>query len=194
MNRNRRQSKYFKWGMTGTLMLVAAISFFFILYRFEERTGGYIEVKNLGISATVERKGITIPATVKANIKTTAPREYNLFNNDMVYSQSLNDGNFKGGIPVAQDTYGLAIDLWVRTNASNSYLTLEGNVLLSDPVEVQVYGTDANGNQVDIYTVTISSTDEEGNAVSYKVDVYKVVTKSTDESGNETETVTWRKA
>ena len=38
MNRNRRQSKYFKWGMTGTLMLVAAISFFFILYRFEELT------------------------------------------------------------------------------------------------------------------------------------------------------------
>lgn len=160
-----------------------------ILYRFEELTGGYIEVKNLGISATVERKGMVIPATVKANIQTTAPRDYNLFNNDLVYAESLNDGNFKGGIPVAEDTYGLAVDLWVRTNAPATYLTLEGNIL-SESHEVRAVGKDANGNQVELYVVTISVEDEEGGTISQSVDLYKVVGK--DDAG--AEVTTWYKA
>lgn len=146
-----------------------------ILYRFEERTGGYIQVKNLGISATVKRMGMTIPATVKANIQTTAPREYNLFTNDLTYAESLNDGTYEGGIAVAQDTYGLAIDLWVRTNASNSYLTLEGNVL-SESHEVRATGKDPDGNVVELFSVTRSQTDEEGNTLSDTIDLYKVET------------------
>ena len=157
-----------------------------ILYRFEERTGGYISVKNLKISATVERKGITVPASVKANIQTTASRDYNLFDNDLTYAESLNDGNYAGGIAVAEDTYGLAVDLWVRTNASGTYLTLEGNVL-STSKEVRAMGKDANGNPVELFTVTISSTDDNGEAFSYALDLYQVVTK--DQNG--TETVTW---
>ena len=147
-----------------------------ILYRFEERTGGYIEVKNMGISATVKRSGITVPATVRANIQTTAPRDYNLFTNDFTDAKSLNTGDYKGGVEVAEDTYGLAVDLWVRTNAENSYLVLEGNVLLSDPVEQDVYGKDANGNQVPLYSVTISTNDGEGGTISSELTVYKVVT------------------
>ncbi len=164
-----------------------------ILYRFEERTGGYIEVKNLSISATVKRSGITIPASVKANIQTTASRDYNLFNNDMTYAESLNTGNYKGGIPVAEDTYGLAVDLWVRTNAVASYLTLEGNVL-TETSEVRAVSKDANGNQVELYTVKLSAEDEEGNAVSYSLDLYQVVTKETAEDGTETEVTVWYKA
>lgn len=144
-----------------------------ILYRFEERTGGYIEVKNLGISATVNRMGMTIPATVKANIKTTAPRDYNLFGNDLKYAESLNDGNYKGGVAVAEDTYGLAVDLWVRTNSAGSYLTLEGNVL-TESSEVQATGKDPNGKPVDLYTVKITETDEDGNSFSYSLDLYQV--------------------
>lgn len=144
-----------------------------ILYRFEERTGGYIDVKSLGISATVNRMGMTIPATVKANIQTTAPRDYNLFNNDMIYSKGLNDGSYKGGVAVAEDTYGLAIDLWVRTNAPASYLVLEGNVL-TEPEDVLVYGTDAQGNQVQLYTVNITVEAEDGTTSNFAVDVYPV--------------------
>ena len=160
-----------------------------ILYRFEERTGGYIQVKNLGISATVERSGITIPATVKANIQTTAPRDYNLFTNDLKYAESLNTGDYKGGTEVAQDTFGLAVDFWVRTNAQAHYLVLEGNVL-TESHEVRAKGKDINGNEVELYTVTLSDTDEEGKAISYDLTVYKGETE--DEEGNEVEV--WKKA
>ncbi len=145
-----------------------------ILYRFEERTGGYIVVKNLSISAKVKRMGITVPATVKANVQTTAPRDYNLFTNDLTYAESLNDGNYAGGVPVAEDTYGLAVDLWVRTNAENSYLTLEGN-LLTESKMIRAMGKDANGNEVELYTVTISATDENGESVSSSIDVYEAM-------------------
>lgn len=160
-----------------------------ILYRFEERTGGYIQVKELSISASVKRMGITIPATVKANIQTTAPRDYNLFSNDQKYTESLNTGDYQGGEAVAQDTYGLAIDLWVRTNASDSYLTLEGNVL-TEKETVRATGKDPENNVVELYTLTRTDTDEEGNSMSYSYDLYKQVTK--DESG--AETTTWYNA
>lgn len=160
-----------------------------VLYRFEERTGGYIQVKNLSIKATVERKGITVPASVKANVQTTASRDYNLYTNDLNYAESLNDGNYKGGVAVAEDTYGLAVDLWVRTNAPATYLTLEGNIL-SESKEVRATGKDANGNIVEIYTVSVSGEDEEGNPVSYSMDLYQIVTK--DASNNDV--VTWYNA
>ena len=158
-----------------------------ILYRFEERTGGYISVKELSIKATVERKGFTVPAEVKANIQTTAPRDYNLFANDQRYAESLNTGDYKGGVETAQDTYGLAIDLWVRTNAANSYLTLEGNVLTTSET-VRATGRDANGNEVELYTVTRSGEDEEGNAFSSTYDVYQVETPA---DGENPATTTW---
>ena len=139
-----------------------------ILYRFEERTGGYIEVKNLGISAKVKRMGITVPATVKANIQTTAPRDYNLFTNDQTYAESLNDGTYEGGIAVAEDTYGLAVDLWVRTNAAASYLTLEGNVL-TESETVRAVTKDPNGNEVEVWTITGPGEDDEGNDVYQEI-------------------------
>lgn len=144
-----------------------------ILYNFEERTGGYIEVKNLQIKATINRNIIgTQSATVKANIQTTAPRDYNLFTNDWNYAQSLNTGDYKGGIPVAEDTYGLAVDLWVRTNAEGSFLTLEGNVLTVTE-EVRATGKTADGTEVELFTITVSAADEAGNTISYDVDLYK---------------------
>lgn len=156
-----------------------------ILYNFELRTGTYIEVKGLSISATVKRSGITVPATVKANITTTAPREHNLFNDDLEYAMTLNDGSFGGGVPVAEDTYGMAVDLWVRTNALDSYLTLEGNVLTNTRY-VRATGRDITGNEVELYTVTLSGEDENGETISYSLDVYQSVA----EDG----TVTWHRA
>ena len=160
-----------------------------ILYRFEERTGEHINVRNLSISATVRRSGFTVPATVKVNISTTASKDYCLFNNDMNYAKSLNNGDYKGGIAVAQDTYGLAIDLWVRTNAQASYLMLEGNIL-TESEEVAATGKDANGNTVDIYTITRTVEDEDGSSASFTTDLYKIETKDADENV----TTTWYKA
>lgn len=157
-----------------------------ILYRFEERTGRHLEVKGLSISATVKRLGMTIPATVKANVSVTAPRDYYLFNNDLVHASSMYTGG--GSIAyMAQDTYGMAIDLWVRSNASGSYLTLEGNVLTT-PETVDVKGKDANGNTVDLYTYSVKIT-ENGKESTVTKDVYQEVNGS-----GENEIVTWKDA
>lgn len=147
-----------------------------ILYNFEYRTGVYIQVKELSISAKVKRMGITIPATVKANVTTTAPRDTYLFLEDLTYSESLYTGQIAGGEMVANDTYGLAVDLWVRTNAEGSFLTLGGNVLIETVTERAV-GRDADGNEVELFVVdvTYEGTDENGEAATVveTVDLYQ---------------------
>jgi len=158
-----------------------------ILYRFEERVGAYIAVKNLSISAKVKRMGITVPASVKANVQTTAPRDYNLFNNDLKYAESLNNGSYAKPDMIASDTYGLAVDLWVRTNSSGSYLTLEGNVITESEM-VRATGTDANGNEVELYTVTIAGTSEDP---GYTLSVYPGMVVKIDEQGNQREEMGW---
>lgn len=161
-----------------------------ILYRFEERTGGYISVKELSISATVRREilgmPMTVPATVKANIQTTAPRDYNLFTNDLTYAESLNDGTYEGGVAVAKDTYGLAVDFWVRTNADSSFLTLEGN-LLTESDYVRGVGKDINGNEVELYTITIKNADGSDEIM----DVYEAMGQTLDQEGNVVEKMLW---
>ncbi|MBE6660498.1 MAG: hypothetical protein E7605_03750 [Ruminococcaceae bacterium] len=149
-----------------------------ILYNFEYRTGGYIEVKNLSISATVERKGITLPATVKANVQTTAPRDTNLFTEDLNYTTNvLGTGKIEGGEMVANDTYGLAVDLWVRTNAEGSFLTLGGNVLIETRTE-RATGKNADGDTVELFVVdvTFEITDENNETVS-KTETYDLYQK-----------------
>lgn len=162
-----------------------------ILYRFEERVGGYLEVMNLSISAKVRRMGMTIPATVKANIKTTAPRDYNLFNIDWNTSKktATDNGSNLATDMVAEDTYGLAIDLWLRTNAANSYLMLEGNALTKTE-EILAMGKDANGNETQLYTLTRTNEGgEEGEeTVAYTMDVYKVTTPDPNDSTKEIDT------
>ncbi len=146
-----------------------------ILYNFEERVGGYLEVENLEIRVTVKRMGITLrDQKVSADISTSASRDYNLFTNDLTYTKSLNTGEFSGGTQVAEDTYGLAIDFWVRTNAAASYLTLEGNVLYVYHDE-QATTLDPNGNEVNVYTATVTTTGEDGESVSQTLDLYQVL-------------------
>ncbi len=149
-----------------------------ILYRFEERTGGYIEVKNLGISATVKRSGITVPATVRANIQTTAPRDNKLFENDWKAAQAMySSDSLVGAVAVAQDTFGLAVDFWVRTNATAHYLVLEGNVL-TEPREERATGKDPSGNIVELYTLTRPETE-----VTYELYLIETESESTASDG-----------
>ena len=155
-----------------------------VLYNFEKLNGtSRCEVKNLQVSAKVKRMGITIPASISANITTNAPA-VSQFSVDLTAADKLNQGGT--GTQVAQDTYGLAIDLWVRTNAPNSYLTLEGNVLTDVQRDVPVLGKDSSGNEVNIYELTRSQevTDAEGNSTteSFTIDLYKL--ESEDADGN----------
>lgn len=172
-----------------------------VLWEFERRTGAAMQVgedyydngkQGLKIVATGKRSFIKQEGTVYAIITTNAYKEgASLFAQDLEYTEGLNTGTDEV-VVVAQDTYGLAVDLWVRTNASAAFLTLEGNVL-TESETVRATGKDASGNVVELYTV--SRTEEvDGESVAYTMDLYKVVQKTTDTSGQQTETVTWYSA
>lgn len=143
-----------------------------IIYNFERRTGAELRVSGISLSAKVKRLGITVPASITANISTNAALKGTaLFIKDYETTKSMNN------IPVpmvqtAGDTFGLALDLWVRTNASGSYLTLEGGAL-TETIMVQATGKDMTGAVVDIYTVDVPTLDENENATIMVVEVYK---------------------
>lgn len=89
------------------------------------------------------------------------------------------------GEATAKETYGMALDIWVRTNHPNAILTLEGSAVYEDQ---QVKGIDANGNTVDIYVAFI----ENESTDVYKIDDTWYTTAhdavSAEELGGETPT------
>lgn len=102
------------------------------LQRYEQLTGAKMDAKNITISA----KYGSIPASVKANISTSASNPFTvpeLIEGDGNAARSEGYKNIIGVIfgnsqmiETAADVYGMAIDFWVRTNMSDSYLILEG--------------------------------------------------------------------
>lgn len=105
---------------------------------------------------------ISIPLTVKvmmidmkdtpvyAAVRTTAKEPF-ISNNDFAYTESMGSAGGNKDEAVANDTYGMAIDMWVRTNVSDVVLTLEGSLV----TEMQPqYGVDQKGNKVQLYVVT----------------------------------------
>jgi hypothetical protein len=63
----------------------------------------------------------------------------------------------------AQDTYGLSIDFWLRTNAPSTYLVLEGEVIYdNNPITAVVNITNENGESttetVEVYLATVKRT------------------------------------
>ncbi len=119
-----------------------------ILKNFDEYTGGRIEMV------------VTVP--VIGSLKIEEARVYtnttgiSRFGKDMEATEALIEtvfGDDANMLLTAEDTYALAIDLWVRTNAAGSHLTLEGNVLTETVTEYPM-GYDINGNEVELYTIT----------------------------------------
>lgn len=165
-----------------------------VLYNFELRTGKNILVKEMEVTVSIKRSFIDETRSVKADVFTNADKAgYTLFGNDLKATESMNDGNYAGGTAVAEDTYGLAVDLWVRTNAEDSYLTLEGKTQTTSET-VRATGTDPDGNIVELYEVTITEKDDDGSDITYSFDLYQRTTTVTNENG-ETENVTqWIRA
>lgn len=139
-------------------------------------------VSNMPISVKVPKvyNGTSIPLvggttqTIKVNITTAAKNSGTVFIlpgdlRDAEETAALGAGaNYKGQA-IAADTYAMAIDFWVRTNDANPLLILEGEYQYRED-RVPVYGSDAAGNQVPLYTYT---TKVDGEDVSY--DVYQIV-------------------
>lgn len=88
--------------------------------------------------------GITMK--LSATVKTL---EYGESNSPKFYSDLNRDvENNASGPASAKDTYGLALDLWVRTNYPNAVLTLEGAVEYQEtPVTITVPVRNADGSE-----------------------------------------------
>ncbi len=149
-----------------------------ILPRFEQRAGTYLYKENQSVSVTIGHDKLPSfmdPTTqsITVDIYTKYYQKECLFNNDVTWTQAVfDDSGIANGkkILTAGDTYGLAVDFWVRTNAGDpetgkSYLVLEGKVLYE-----QDTGTDKNGNPVGLlysYTVKDAETGLETEYFAY---------------------------
>lgn len=119
-------------------------------------------------------------------------------------SSELSNTSMEGS---AEDTYGLAVDLWARTNMENTYLILEGHTVTANKEELATLSI-PGGDTVQLYTATITHPEKEteaggsgdsgslGGALddllgnTETVDVYKLKQKKiiNNEDGTTTET------
>ncbi len=126
-----------------------------LIRNFEKRTGALMktldESKRTASASVSAKVGVfSQTVTITAIVSTNAAVPYD-FGKD--YNEALNnDSEFAGGDRVAQDTYGLAVDFWLRTNAASTYIKLEGATLTSKKEEQE---KDFHGNEIWTATATI---------------------------------------
>lgn len=150
---------------------------------FEQLTDAEMDA---AMALPVKFKGISMNIDVK-HITCEVDRENILFDKDVAATKKTADENKGDYTGVAQDTYGLAMDYWVRTNAPDSYLTLEGNILTNTET-VRAMGSDKNGDDAELFTVkvTTSATDDNGQSQSFEetVEVYILTERENEEDEN----------
>lgn len=126
-----------------------------LLYDFEKRNGANMYAAKLTVHVKGKVSIVKVDEDISANVYTDLKDTgTNMFADDLAAIKKNNSGNYVGGDAVAEDTYGLALDVWLRTNASNSILTLEGNVLTETTYED--VKTSYNGQEYDVYTASVT--------------------------------------
>ena len=100
----------------------------------------------------------TVPGTVYTDAYGKEPT----YSVDLAYSDALQSG--AKGDATAKDTYGLALDVWVRTNYPNAVLTLEGSAKYED----QEATITVDDKEYKLYTISVG----EGETKT-EVDVYQ---------------------
>lgn len=145
-----------------------------LLKDFEQLSGCKMYATDVTVKATYI---VTVSMKAKSIVTSAvSPYTYDTDAEETTTKAASNKGDYTA---VAQDTYGMAIDLWVRTNADNSYLTLEGNVLTKTE-NVRETGVDMNGNVVELWTTTVTTTytNDDGTTESVSSDaaVYQATT------------------
>lgn len=135
-----------------------------ILKDFEERAcaGGEARMADTNVTVQVTIDASAVPTvgglvgkkTVKARVTTNAPTGTDFTSViDRMYTSNLDQSNMQGGDAEAKDIYGMAIDLWARTNAADTVLTLEGQTLFE---QVPATTKDYNGATTELYVMTIA--------------------------------------
>lgn len=117
-----------------------------IIQRMDKFTGAQIESKSLTV--TIKVLGMNNKATGKATTSATGPYVLPAEQKNALEG----DTSYKGSTPIAADTFGLALDFWVRTNATGSQLTLQGAPVYETREEVVTATID--GTVYTLYTVT----------------------------------------
>ena len=159
------------------------------LVRLEQRIG-----QKMSPTITINVTGVPIvgSASLTANVTTSAAEPWEL-TADIQTTLDSGDGNYKGTDAVAEDTYAMALDFWLRTNAGSvagtastvttkenedgttavttvgpelAYLTLEGHTITT-AATVDVMTTDINGVEQPAYTI---SSGTEGSIDGYQRD------------------------
>lgn len=123
--------------ITGNNMVVIQSG---LLVNMEDRLGTRMYVDGLEIPFKY-----IFSMTLKATITTAATKDELNDQYKVLYSY---EGGFVGGDAVAKETYGLAIDFWVRSNAESGYLTLEGDVVTETIFETTTKYYDTEGNEL----------------------------------------------
>lgn len=100
--------------------------------------------------------------TVKGTVYTDAYGDDASYSVDVAYSDGL-ESSAKGDA-TAKDTYGMAIDLWIRTNYPGAVLTLEG----AAKYEEQRATITVEGVKYDLYTISVGEGD-----LKTEIDVYQ---------------------
>lgn len=140
---------------------------------FEQIVGGRLNAQNVVVSAYY----ITTVSITAKTITTAASQPYE-FDKDLEATNAAADADKGDYTGMAQDTYGMALDFWVRTNANDSYLVLEGNVL-TQTTHVRATGVARDGTTVELWTANVSTevTGDDGTVTTVAEDyaVYKMV-------------------
>lgn len=161
-----------------------------LLYNLEKLLGTNMYAEDLPVK--VSYKGMN--PTLYADIFTDAKEPFYLPTTINTISNS-NSGSFKGTDPVAADTYGMAVDVWVRTNAVDDYLILEGNVLTEQvqqkDTQGNLYFTDPESEEVVIKATNGKFYDEDGKELTGVVEEELEITYITIVSGYEGENRVW---
>lgn len=143
-----------------------------VLKDTEQRLGDMLKTNNTTVTIYISAMSL---GNKTAYVSTSAEAPF-LANNDMGTSSSMEATG--AGNAISLDTYGLAIDLWVRTNAQDSVLILEGS---TEYEEVEATCTDKNGNVAALYVADgeekdydvyfLEETDTAGNTVTNVYDM-----------------------
>lgn len=115
--------------------------------RIEERLGAKLSDVDGGTLIKITVKyGISVSVYGRITTDATTPYQLPTAISGVV---SANTGNFQGGDAVAQDTYGMAMDFWIRSNDDMTFLTLEGNatteIIHKQDEDGYYYYADGNG-------------------------------------------------
>ncbi len=120
-----------------------------ILQRMDQFTGAKIQSNNLSVTIKVFGMGST--ATGKAT--TSAKEPYVL---DAEQTKALSgDTSYENTNRIAGDTFGMALDFFLRTNATNAKLILQGSPVYEERDEV--VSATINGVTETLYIVTVNN-------------------------------------